>query len=102
MNKTTLNIAKTINIMALCCLIGGPYGIAFTGFLQVIAAIVFIFTVPKNKLIVLYFFLVLLYFLIWRGDIFGWQVTIPLGLIGLLTYIIHFQSKKNSVKPKAL
>ena len=94
-SKSTLKVSKVINIIALIFLIGGAYGIIFTGALQILAAIIFTLAFPKNQLIYIYFFIVLLFFLTWGGNIFGWQFFIPACLIFFLTYIIHFQNKIN-------
>lgn len=95
-----LRISKIINVLALCFLVGGAYGLAFTGLLQILAGLFFMFTIPKHHLIYLYFFIVAVFFCIWRGDIFGWQCVIPIGLMFFLTYIIHFESRRNIIKFK--
>lgn len=89
--KSILNISKAINILALSFLIFGPYGIAITGFLQVLAAIFYLIAFPKSKLIYIYFAVVGLFFSFWNEHVFDWQFTIPIGLLIYLTYIIHFK-----------
>ena len=64
--KSTLKISKIINILALLFLLFGPYGIAITGFLQVLAAILFLIAFPKNKLTYIYFMVVGLFFSFWN------------------------------------
>lgn len=101
MNKNkTLKILKVINSIALCFIIGGAYGLIFTGLFQLIAGIIYIFIFPKNKLIYVYFAFVFLFFFIFKGNIFGWQLMIPIGLMFLLTYIIHIHNKKQLIKLK--
>ncbi|MCD2260468.1 hypothetical protein [Psychroserpens luteolus] len=92
--KTVLKLSKITNIIALCFLIFGAYGLIFTGFLQVIAAILFLIVCPKDKLIYLYFILVAAFFLLWDGTIarLSWVLIIPPYLLIHLSYIIH--SKK--------
>ncbi|WP_204346348.1 hypothetical protein [Psychroserpens algicola] len=87
--KTVFQLSKVINILALCCLAGLAYGLIFTGILQVIAAILFVIAFPKDKLIYIYFAIVGFFFLVWQGNIFGWQFIFPLGLMIFLTYTIH-------------
>ncbi len=89
--KVPFILAKIINIIALCFLILGPYGIMFTGIFQVIAAILFLISKPKNNLIYLYFTLVLLFFIIWDGHTMNWLFVIPIALVIFLSYIIHKQ-----------
>lgn len=93
--KTAFKITKIINIIALFFLLLGPYGLAITGFLQVISAILFVLTFPKNKLIYVYFFLVLVFFLIWDQHNLDWSLVLPIFLILFLTFIIYNQNKKN-------
>ena len=90
--KIIFKISKIINIIALLFLIIGPYGIAITGFLQVLAAILHVIAFPKNKLIYLYFTLVIFFFAFWDKT-FNWFFTLPIMLIVYLTYIIHFQKR---------
>ncbi|RZN82611.1 MAG: hypothetical protein EVB11_07790 [Winogradskyella sp.] len=87
--KKKLQTSKALNVFALFCLLGGGYGLMFTGFFQVIAGVYFAFAFPKSKRIQLYFLLVALFFLVWKGNIFGWQFLLPMGLILFLTYTIH-------------
>ncbi len=89
--KTAFTITKIINIAALLFLLLGPYGLAITGLLQVIAATVFLFLFPKNKLIYIYFGLVITFFLIWDGKDIDWWFVIPMFLIFFLTFIIYNQ-----------
>lgn len=91
--KLTYTIAKIINIAALMCLLLGFYGLALTGALQVLAAIIFLILFPKDKLIYIYFGLVAVFFLIWDHKDIDFTFIIPLFLIFFLTYIIHFQEK---------
>jgi hypothetical protein len=92
--KTTFKIVEIINIMALTCLLAGPYGLPFTGVLQVIAAIFFFLLFPKNKLIYAYFGLVITFFLIWDRQHFNWLFLLPISLIFFLTYIIYNQKAR--------
>jgi len=89
--KTTFNILKVINIIGLLFLVLGPYGLMFTGLLQVISATLFIIIFPKNKLIYIYFTLVLIFFSVWDNDIRSWLFVIPIFLIFFLTYTIYTQ-----------
>ena len=91
--KTTIKISRVINAIALIFVLLGPYGIAFTGFLQVVAALIFLIVFPKNILIYIYFGIVGLFFLFWNGGLQTWFFVIPLGLIFYLTYLIHFSVK---------
>nr|WP_321237424.1 hypothetical protein [uncultured Psychroserpens sp.] len=94
--KTVFKISRFINVLALICLIGGPWGIIVTGFLQVIAAVFFLIVFPKNTLIYIYFIVVGLFFLVWNHKLDTWLFVIPLSLIFYLTYIIHYsKSLKN-------
>ena len=88
-------IIKILNIIALLPLFLGVYGLALTGLLQVIAAILFLLEFPKNKLIYIYFTLVIVFFIIWDRNSMDWLFTIPIFLIFFLTYIIHFQKNKS-------
>jgi hypothetical protein len=89
--KTLFKITKIINIIALLFLLLGPYGLPATGFLQVIAAISFVIQFPKNKLIYIYFALVLTFFLVWDQHSMDWLFALPISLIFFLTYIIYKQ-----------
>ncbi|WP_310554870.1 hypothetical protein [Flavobacterium sp.] len=89
--KTLFKTTKIINIIALLFLLMGGYGLPATGFLQVIAAIIFIIMFPKNKLIYIYFILVILFFLIWDQHSIDWLFAIPAFLIFFLTFIIYKQ-----------
>lgn len=92
--KTTLILSKIINIIALLFLLLGAYGLAITGALQVLAAIIYFLSFPKNRLIYIYFGLVGIFFLFWTGS-FNWWFSIPIFLLVFLTYIIHFQKIKS-------
>lgn len=100
--KNILKILKVINTIALCFIIGGAYGLMFTGLFQLIAGIIFIFVFPKNTFIYIYFALVLLFFFMYMGNIFGWQLIIPVSLMFFLTYIIHVDSKKYTLKNRKI
>ena len=89
--KIAFILAKIINTIALSCLILGPYGIMFTGIFQVTAAILFLISNPKNKLIYAYFATVIFFFIIWDGHTMNWLFTIPIVLIAFLTLIIYKQ-----------
>ncbi|MFD1601503.1 hypothetical protein ACFSJW_15780 [Flavobacterium artemisiae] len=91
--KTTFKILEIINVCALMFMLIGGYGLPVTGFLQVIAAILFLIIFPKNKLIYIYFGLVILFFLIWDG-VFSWLMLLPISLAFFLTFIIYNQKKK--------
>jgi len=91
--KTAFTITKIINIVALLFLMLGAYGYAITGLLQVIAALLFVRLFPRNKLIYVYFGLVITFFLIWDGE-FDWVLALPLLLVVFLTYIIYNQKSK--------
>ena len=92
--KTTFKIIEIINIVALMFLLLGAYGLAATGLLQVLAAILFVLIFPKNKLIYIYFGLVFIFFLIWDRRSMDWLFTLPISLIFFLTFIIYNQKKK--------
>jgi len=85
---------ELINSIALLFLLLGGYGLPFTGALQVLAAVFFWTIFPKNKLIYVYFGLVLLFFLLWDRHSFGWLFLLPITLLFFLTYIIYNQKKK--------
>jgi hypothetical protein len=89
-----LKIIRIINGIALLFLIFGAYGLAITGAIQVFAALLFFIIFPKNKLIYIYFALVIIFFLIWDRSSMGWLFSIPIFLLFFLTYIIHFQKIK--------
>ena len=92
--KTAFKTVKILNTIALLFLLLGGYGLAITGAIQVFAAILFFLIFPKNKLIYIYFALVIIFFLIWDRSSMGWLFSIPIFLLFLLTYIIHFQKNK--------
>ena len=93
--KIPFKITKILNIIALFPLLLGAYGLALTGFLQVIAAILFLLEFSKNKLIYTYFALVIMFFIIWDRNSMDWLFIIPIFLIFFLTYIINFQKNKS-------
>ncbi|MDR7209086.1 hypothetical protein [Flavobacterium piscis] len=92
--KTTFKIMEIVNIAALLFLLAGAYGIAVTGILQILAALLFLILFPKNKWIYLYFGLVICFFLIWAGELLNWLFLLPISLIFFLTFIIYNQKKK--------
>ncbi|MEO8239762.1 MAG: hypothetical protein ABI793_16040 [Flavobacterium sp.] len=92
--KIAFKIIEIINIVALMFLLLGAYGLAVTGALQVLAAILFVLIFPKNKLIYVYFGLVILFFLIWDRQSMDWLFALPIALIFFLTFIIYNQKKK--------
>lgn len=92
--KTIFKIIEIINIVALMFLIFWVYGLPITGALQVLAAILFVLIFPKNKLIYVYFGLVILFFLIWDRQSMDWLFALPIALIFFLTFIIYNQKKK--------
>ena len=92
--KTTFKVVEIVNIAALKFLLLGGYGLPFTGALQVLAAILFVLVFPKNKLIYIYFSLVILFFLIWDRQSMDWLFALPITLIFFLTFIIYNQKKK--------
>ena len=91
--KTTFKVLEIINICALLFLLLGAYGLAVTGALQVLAAALFLILFPRNKLIYIYFGLVIIFFLLWNGE-FSWLFLLPISLIFFLTFIIYNQKKK--------
>ena len=92
--KTTFKIIQIINIAALMFLILAGYGLAITGALQVLAAILFVLIFPKNKLIYIYFGFVILFFAIWDRQSMDWLFALPIALIFFLTFIIYNQKAK--------
>ncbi|MDG5492511.1 hypothetical protein [Psychroserpens sp. SPM9] len=95
--KILLNISRFINVIALLFLILGPYGIAITGFLQLIAALIFLIVFPKNILIYIYFAVVGLFFLLWNRELDTWLFIIPILLIFYLSYLIHWNKPINTL-----
>jgi len=89
--KLLLKSSKIINIIALCFLAFGGYGLVFTGALQVIAGILFLIVNPKDKYIYTYLGVVCLFFIFWDKKVFDWQFIVPIILMFFLTYIIHFK-----------
>ena len=92
--KTLFKISKVVNIIALLFLVLGPFGLAITGALQVLAALIYLFVYPQDKLIYIYFGLVITFFLIWDRNSMGWLFSIPIFLLFFLTYTIHFEKIK--------
>jgi hypothetical protein len=92
--KVPFKIVELINIVALLFLLIGGYGLPFTGGLQVLAAVLFLTIFPKNKLIYIYFGLVIFFFLLWDRHSFGWLFLLPIALLFFLTYIIYNQKTK--------
>lgn len=88
----SFKIVQIINIIGLLFLLLGAYGIALTGFFQIIAALSFWTLYPKNKLIYIYFALVILFFSLWDGTFSLW-FSLPIFLIFFLTFIIYNQKK---------
>ena len=88
--KTAFKIVQIINIIALLFLGLGGYGIGATGFLQFISAILFLFLFPKNKLIYIYFGIIIIFFCLWDGN-FDWLFALPIFLVLFLTFIIYKQ-----------
>ena len=91
--KTSLKLIEIINLIALMFIFLGAYGIAITGFLQVMASFIFLLTFPKNKLIYIYFTLVIIFFVFWDKT-FDWLFSIPIFLIFFLTFTIYSQKRK--------
>ncbi|WP_299336018.1 hypothetical protein [uncultured Psychroserpens sp.] len=93
--KTVFNIVKVINIIALCFIIFGLYGLIIIGILQTIAALLFLVLFPKDKPIYIYFSISILFFVFWNHTSLDWLMLVPIFLVGYLTYIIH--TKKSSI-----
>lgn len=87
-------ITKIINLIGIGFLIFAWYGLPVTGVLQVFASILFVFQFPKNKLIYFYFGLVITFFCIWDRNSFDWLFSLPIFLIGFLTYVIYTQKNE--------
>ena len=92
--NTAFKIIKFMNIIALLFLLLGGYGLPITGFLQLVAAILFLILFTKNKLIYIYFVLVIIFFSFWDYGSIDWLFAIPIFLIGFLTFIIYNQKLK--------
>ena len=93
-------ISKVLNVLALLFLLGGPYGLAFTGILQILAAFFFLIAFPKSKLIYTYFIITCLFFVLLKTNVyelFGPILLVPIVLIFFLSYIIHFKKKSHEV-----
>ncbi len=85
---------KILNILALFCLLGGPWGLPFTGLLQIIAAIFFLISFPKDKWIYAYFLITASYLIIIKIYINFFDLRffiIPIFLVFYLTYVLHFK-----------
>lgn len=92
--KKSYKSYKILNILALFCLLGGPWGLPFTGLLQIIAAIFFLISFPKDKWIYVYFLITISFLVLTRVfiDSFNlWFFIIPILLVFYLTYILHFK-----------
>ncbi|MEO7976268.1 hypothetical protein [Flavobacterium sp.] len=98
--KVPFKIIKIINIIALLFLLAGGYGLPFTGALQVLAAVLFLITFPRNKLIYIYFCLVILFFLIWDQHTIDWLFLLPIFLVFFLTYTIRNKKRKLKTENK--
>jgi len=98
--KRAFKIVEIINIIALLILGFLAYGVAVTGFLQIIAAIMFLILFPKNILIYIYFGLVIIFFCFWNGE-FDWLFALPIFLIFFLTFIIYKQKINNKKNYKS-
>ena len=61
--KTVHHTAKTLNVIILCFIIFGGYGLTRRGLLQVLASMLFLIVYTKDKLIYVYFILVATVFL---------------------------------------
>lgn len=88
--ETAFKIVEIINITGLLFLLLGGYEIGATGFLQIIAATLFLLLFPKNKLIYIYFGIVIIFFSFCDGN-FDWLFALPIFLIVFLTFIIYKQ-----------
>jgi hypothetical protein len=91
--RVTFKIVEIINIIALLFLLLGAYGLAITGFLQVVAGLFFLLLFPKKKLIYVYFGMVIIFFLIWDGESMDWLFALPIFLIFFLTFTIYKQKR---------
>lgn len=98
--KVPFKVIEITNITALMFLLAGGYGLPITGFLQVFAAVLFLITFPKNKLIYSYFSLVIIFFLIWDWHTMDWLFLLPIFLVFFLTYIIYAQKRNNIINHK--
>ncbi len=88
----SFKIVQIINLLGLIFLLGGAYGIFFTGIFQIIAALSFWILFPKNKFIYIYFAIVILFFILWDGT-FNLLFSIPIFLTFFLTFIIYHQKR---------
>jgi len=91
--KILFKIIEIVNIIAVMFLLAGAYGIAITGFLQIIVALLFVVVEPKNKLIYCYFGLVAIFFLTWDYASMDWLFALPVFLVFFLTFIIYKHKK---------
>ena len=93
--RTTIKLARIINIVALLFLLLGGYGLAITGGLKIIAGFIYLLIFPKSKLIYTYFTLVASFFIFWdRNHSNDSFLILPILLILFLTYIIHLHERK--------
>ena len=92
--KILFKTIEIVNIIAVLFLLAGAYGIAITGFLQIITALLFVFVAPRNKLIYCYFGLVVFFFLIWDYSSMDWLFALPIFLVFFLTFIIYKHKKQ--------
>jgi hypothetical protein len=86
--------SKTLNVIVLCFIIFGGYGLTRRGLLQVLAFMLFLIVFPKDKLIYVNFILVATFFLLWNRNIMDlkWILITPAYLLIHLSDLI--QSKK--------
>lgn len=91
--KILFKIIEVFNIIAVLFLLAGAYGIAITGFLQIMVALLFVVVQPKNKLIYCYFGLVAIFFLTWDHSSMDWLFALPIFLVFFLTFIIYRHKK---------
>jgi branched-subunit amino acid permease len=101
--KTSLQISKVLNSPALFCLLGGIYGLPFTGVLQILAALFFLYAFPKSKSIYTYFVLVIVVFIVLKTgyvDPLTGLIFAPLLLITYLSYLIYSKKINNEILSK--
>ncbi len=99
--KTIYHASKVLNIMALFCILGGAYGLIFTGLLQMLAAFFFLIAFPKSKFIYTYFIITSLFFVLIKThvfELFGPIFIVPIFLIFFLSYTIHFKKTDHEVQ----
>ncbi len=98
--KITYQLSKILNVIALFCLLGGPYGLAFTGIIQIVAAFFFLIAFPKSKLIYGYFTITSLFFILIKNNVyefFSFILIVPIALIFFLSYIIHLKKMNHEI-----